>query len=94
MRGVPGNPRNVRAADADIGEFTIAQARQLVHALVVTLPLLDEADDCGKHGISLPFRPTDAGHVLKCKIGALSGLKSNNAAAQLSGKCIAKTTEN
>ena len=55
MGGVPGNARNVGAADANIGELPVAQARQFVEALVVTLPLLDEADECGKHGIVLSF---------------------------------------
>src|SRR5262245_18830500 len=49
VRSVPGNARNVRAADTDIGQLAVAQARQLVQALVVTLPLLDEADECGNH---------------------------------------------
>src|SRR5690242_17329866 len=48
--GGPGNARNVRAADTDIGQLAVAQARQFVQASVVTLPLLDEADECGKHG--------------------------------------------
>ena len=50
MSSVPGNARNVRAADTDIGELAVAQARQFVQASVVTLPLLDEADECGNHG--------------------------------------------
>ena len=43
VRGVPGNARNVRAADADVGELAVAKTRQFVQALVVALPLLDEA---------------------------------------------------
>lgn len=50
---VPGQPGNVGAADADVGKFTIAEARKLAQAAVITLPFLDEADECGKHGVSL-----------------------------------------
>src|SRR6187549_1418824 len=50
VRSVPGNARNVRAADTDIGQLAVAQARQFVDASVVSLPLLDEADECGNHG--------------------------------------------
>src|ERR1700741_1490762 len=53
MRGVPGNARNIGAADADVGKLAVAQARQFVQALVIALPLLDEADECGKHGVLL-----------------------------------------
>jgi hypothetical protein len=49
VRGVPGHPRNIAAADADIGEFAVTQARQFGQALVVTPPLPDHADNAGKH---------------------------------------------
>ena len=60
VRSVPGNARNVRAADTDIGQLAVAQARQFVEASVVTLPLLDEADECGKYGSPSFLRPGSA----------------------------------
>jgi len=56
MRGIPGNPWDIGAADADVGKFAVAQARQFVQALVVALPLLDEADECGKHDVLLSYK--------------------------------------
>jgi len=47
--GVPGHPRNVAAANADISEFAVAQARKLIQAAIVALPLADQADDVSKH---------------------------------------------
>src|SRR5262249_10952205 len=53
MRGVPGNSRNIGAADTNVGKLAVAQARQFVQALIIALPLLDEADECGKHNVLL-----------------------------------------
>ena len=53
VRGVPGNPRNVGSADADVGKLAVAQPRKFIQALVVALPLSEEADKCGKHGVLL-----------------------------------------
>jgi len=41
---------DIGAADADVGEFAVTQAGQFGQALVVTLPLPDQADKIGKHG--------------------------------------------
>ena len=49
--GIPRDPRNIGAADANVGKLAVAQARQFVQALVIALPLLDEADECGKHDV-------------------------------------------
>ena len=57
VRGVPGNPRNVGSADADVGKLTVAQPRKFIQALVVALPLSEEADECGKHSVLLSIRP-------------------------------------
>jgi len=95
MRGIPGNPWDIGAADADVGKFAVAQARQFVQALVVALPLLDEADECGKHDVS--FFPIKSGRCRVSfaeKIGMFRQLKSNNVAPQLREKRIAKVTEN
>src|SRR5262249_21082514 len=46
---VPGDARNVRAGDADIGQFAVAELVELVQAGVVALPGLDEVDDCEQH---------------------------------------------
>ena len=90
VRGIPGNARNVRAADADVGELAVAKTRQFVQALVVALPLLDEAGECGNHGVLLSFvSPAAPVVVSNGKIGICSDLKSNNVALQLGEKCIA-----
>src|SRR5262249_35966046 len=39
MRGVPGNSRNIGAADTNVGKLAVAQARQFVQALIIALPL-------------------------------------------------------
>jgi len=95
MRGVPCDPRNIRAADADIGKFAVAQARQFTQALIVALPLLDEADECGKHSILLSFvsPATSPGNDFVGKIGILDHLKSGIVALQLGEKCIAYYTD-
>src|SRR5262245_8712190 len=53
LGGAPRNTRDIRAADANIGKLTVAQARQFVQTAVIALPLLDEANECGKHSILL-----------------------------------------
>ena len=53
LGGGPRNTRDIRAADPNIGKLTVAQARQFVQTAVIALPLLDEANECGKHGILL-----------------------------------------
>jgi len=63
MRRVPGNARNIGTTDADIGELTVAQARQFIQALVVTLPFLDKADECGKHGVLLSLLSNTGGEA-------------------------------
>jgi len=47
--GVPGHPRNVAAANADISELAVVQARKLIQAAIIALPLADQADNIGKH---------------------------------------------
>ena len=49
VRGAPGHPMDVGAADADVGELAVAQPRQFGQAAVVALPLPDQANDVGKH---------------------------------------------
>lgn len=56
LGGVPRNARNIRAADANIGKLSVAQARQFVQTAVIALPLLDEANECGKHSVLLSVR--------------------------------------
>jgi len=93
MGRVPGNAGNIGTADANIGKLAVAQARQLVQALVIALPFLDEADKCGKHGIVLSsskFRPTSAGCFMY-NLGMFPAMKTDNVAAQLSCKCMAKS---
>jgi hypothetical protein len=47
--GLPGDPGDVEAGNADVGKFTVAEAVKLAQAVVVTLPFADEADEVGKH---------------------------------------------
>jgi hypothetical protein len=93
MRGVPGNSRNIGAADTNVGKLAVAQARQFVQALIIALPLLDEADECGKHNVLLSLRKVRPVPVssLAPKIGMFRAMKSNKVALQLSQKRIAKT---
>ena len=49
MCGAPGHARDVRAADADIGEFAITEPAEFAQAGVVPAPFPDEADDRSKH---------------------------------------------
>jgi hypothetical protein len=49
MGGIPGDPMDIGAADADVGKLAIAETRKFGQALVVTLPLPDQADKVGKH---------------------------------------------
>ena len=90
---VPGNAGDVRAANADIGEFAVAQARQFVQTAVIALPLLDEANECGKHGVLLSFRKFRRSPVIDFpeKIGMFPIMKRSNVALQLSVQRIAKT---
>jgi hypothetical protein len=91
MRGVPGNSRNIGAADTNVGKLAVAQARQFVQALIIALPLLDEADECGKHNVLLSLRKVRPVPVSSPKIGMFRAMKSNKVALQLSQKRIAKT---
>jgi hypothetical protein len=54
---VPRDAGNVRAADADVGQFTVTELMQLAQAGVVAPPSLEEVDDCDKHVGLLSFLP-------------------------------------
>jgi hypothetical protein len=90
LGGVPRNTRDIRAADANIGKLTVAQARQFVQTAVIALPLLDEANECGKHSVllSVKFRPKPVVD-LERKIGMFPAVKTDNVALQLSQKRMA-----
>jgi hypothetical protein len=88
VRSIPGGAMDVRAANADVGEFAVAQARQLVQALIVALPLPDEADDCSKHDIPLSLSSAEADDSLGRNIGIFAWRKSNNVAPHLCKTCI------
>ena len=49
LSGLPGNLRDVKARDADVGKFAVAEAVKLAQAVIVALPFTDEADEVGKH---------------------------------------------
>jgi hypothetical protein len=90
---VPGYPDDIGAADANVGKLAVAQARQLAQALVVTVPLVKEADDGGNHDVPLSLNTAGGPmNLVGCKIGILRDLKRNFAALQLGKKCIAKET--
>ena len=95
LRGVPGETWDVRAADADIGQFAIAEPGQFVQAAVVVVPGLDEADEGGKHGVLFLCRLRPGGSIWAgrsntCKIVKFQRLKRNYAALQLIPKRIAQ----
>ena len=75
LRCAPGHPLDVRAADADVGELTVAESVKLVQAAVIALPRADEADDIAKHGSSSFFGPCRLGtpvNLVARKIGMFS----------------------
>jgi hypothetical protein len=88
--GLPGSGMDIAAVDADIGKLAVAQPRQLVQATVVPLPLVDEADDAGKHcrPLSVSAGPEPVNRVVG-KIAISRGLKRNFAALQLGEKRMA-----
>jgi hypothetical protein len=95
VSAVPGNPDDVGAADADVGKLAVAKARQFVQALVVAVPLVDEAHNSSNHDVSLSL-PEPAGepaNPIVRKIGILPGLKRNFVALQLGRKRIAQQTD-
>src|SRR5262249_43668291 len=49
VSGVPGHRRDVRTADADVGQLAVAEARQLAEGLVISPPLAQELDDGAEH---------------------------------------------
>jgi hypothetical protein len=53
---VPGNARNIAAADANVGQFAIAEPIELTKALIVAAPLPKDANKMRQeHGVN-PFR--------------------------------------
>jgi hypothetical protein len=40
---LPGDPVDIRAADANVGELAVAEMRQLIHGRATALPSLEEA---------------------------------------------------
>jgi hypothetical protein len=46
-RVIPGDARNIRTGDSDVGEFPIAQAMKLLDVGVVAAPSLEQAKKVG-----------------------------------------------
>ena len=46
---VPGDARNVRPGDADIGQFAVAELSEFPQARVVAPPRAEEVDNCNQH---------------------------------------------
>src|ERR1700684_3419793 len=46
---LPGEPRDVRTGDADIGQFAVVEARKFPHRSAVALPGVEEVDCRQKH---------------------------------------------
>jgi hypothetical protein len=90
VRGVPGYPLDIGAADADIGKLAVAQTGQLAQALVVALPLAYKADKVGKHNDPLSLQ-SGASQVTRVvwKIDPFGRLKNSNVAPQQCRKRIA-----
>src|SRR5579862_8923099 len=49
FRMLPGQPRNVRTGDADIGQFAVVEARKFPHRSAIALPGVEEVDYRQKH---------------------------------------------
>src|SRR5580704_15580279 len=49
FRMLPGEPRNVRTGDADIGQFAVVEARKFPHRSAIALPGVEEVDCRQKH---------------------------------------------
>jgi hypothetical protein len=48
---------DIAARNADIGQFSVTELRKLAQTCVVSLPDLEEADDCDNHGSSFANVP-------------------------------------
>src|SRR5580658_7418441 len=46
---LPGEPRDVRTGDADIGQFAVVEARKFPHRSAIALPGVEEVDYRQKH---------------------------------------------
>src|SRR5919204_6979303 len=64
---VPGDARNVRPGDADIGQFAVAELSEFPQARVVAPPRAEEVDDCNQHVHCLSARP-EAGQFVSCRL--------------------------
>ena len=49
FRMLPGEPRDVRTGDADIGQFAVVEARKFPHRSAIALPGVEEVDYRQKH---------------------------------------------
>src|SRR3984893_1742595 len=49
FRMLPGEPRDVRTGDADIGQFAVVEARKFPHRSAIALPGVEEVDCRQKH---------------------------------------------
>jgi hypothetical protein len=90
LDGLPGHGLDIAAVDADIGKLAVAQPGQFVQITIIPLPLMNEADDGGKH-----CRPLSVGigigpmNRVTGKIVISGRFKRNFAALQLGEKRIA-----
>src|SRR2546421_4381048 len=46
---VPGDARNVRPGDANIGQFAVAELSEFPQARVIAPPRAEEVEDCNQH---------------------------------------------
>src|ERR1700754_3461265 len=51
-----GNARNIRAIEANIGQFAVAELGQLSHIALIIPECLDHADEREQHGSLLAIR--------------------------------------
>src|SRR5581483_2736879 len=82
----PGDVRDVRARNADIGEFTVAQLGKFLHRDPIALPVLKAPDKGGEHG-RFPFSGTKPPESL-VEYKGLCCVAKYNGAAQLGEICI------
>src|SRR4029077_10468627 len=53
FRMLPGEPRDVRTGDADIGQFTVVEAGKFLNCAAIALPGVEETDNRPEHFLPL-----------------------------------------
>src|ERR1700751_3795265 len=64
---VPGDARNVRPGDANIGQFAVPELSEFPQACVIAPPCAEEVEDCNQHIHCLSAR-RHAEHFASCRL--------------------------